>query len=431
MTLADPYREYQIDYSPHEQSKAPEPPNQLVYESNHQPNPGLHHGGRPETAFISSGHNSQFQSQQQQQQQQHHQHTHHQSQHPQSHQSRHQQPQQQQQQQQQPSHPQSATVMMPSPGTHGVVRELQQPVMIPTPMVPPQLPPQLPPHFGSASLPVPYSSERHGKKRRRTDDGPRGENEDNTPGIGIAMLSEPSHHDEPHSNEMLLPAPGDPSSHHHHHQQQQVQHDYQTSPIHQHQHQHQHSQSHHHHHRLPSQATMSGQGGDGELASPGGVTGSQSVVGQPGMPDPAPRPRGPKLKFTPEEDSLLVELKENKNLTWKQIADFFPGRTSGTLQVRYCTKLRAKATVWTDEAVCFSIVAFYVFPSQMLFVHVSNHTDCITFSARTRTNPFLSRQVQRLRNAIQDYENDRWRIIATKVGSGFSPAACRDKSTEI
>jgi hypothetical protein len=38
-------------------------------------------------------------------------------------------------------------------------------------------------------------------------------------------------------------------------------------------------------------------------------------------------------------------------LTWKQIADFFPGRSSGTLQVRYCTKLKAKTTVWTDEMV--------------------------------------------------------------------------------
>lgn len=48
---------------------------------------------------------------------------------------------------------------------------------------------------------------------------------------------------------------------------------------------------------------------------------------------------------------MLVELKENKNLTWKQIADFFPGRTSGTLQVRYCTKLKAKDVTWTDEMV--------------------------------------------------------------------------------
>jgi hypothetical protein len=69
------------------------------------------------------------------------------------------------------------------------------------------------------------------------------------------------------------------------------------------------------------------------------------------MPVPAPRPKGPKLKFTPEDDALLVELKETKDLTWKQIADFFPGRSSGTLQVRYCTKLKAKTTVWTDEMV--------------------------------------------------------------------------------
>ena len=79
--------------------------------------------------------------------------------------------------------------------------------------------------------------------------------------------------------------------------------------------------------------------------------GLPSVVGQPGMPEPAAKPKGPKLKFTAEEDALLVELKETKNLTWKQIADFFPGRTSGTLQVRYCTKLKAKTAVWTDEMV--------------------------------------------------------------------------------
>lgn len=107
------------------------------------------------------------------------------------------------------------------------------------------------------------------------------------------------------------------------------------------------------------------------------------------MPPPALRPRGPKLKFTPEDDQLLVDLKEKKNLTWKQIADFFPGRSSGTLQVRYCTKLKAKTTAWTDE------------------------------------------MVLKLRNAMQEYENDRWRIISSKVGSGFSPTACRDKAAEL
>ncbi|PSN65129.1 hypothetical protein BS50DRAFT_645159, partial [Corynespora cassiicola Philippines] len=150
-------------------------------------------------------------------------------------------------------------------------------------------------------------------------------------------------------------------------------------------------QQQHHHHRLPGhRSKMMRTGMDSPTSpvhhQPGGPP---SVVGQAGMPDPAPRPKGPKLKFTPEDDQLLVDLKEKKNLTWKQIADFFPGRSSGTLQVRYCTKLKAKTTVWTDE------------------------------------------MVQKLRTAMQDYENDRWRIISAKVGSGFSPAACRDKAMEL
>lgn len=37
----------------------------------------------------------------------------------------------------------------------------------------------------------------------------------------------------------------------------------------------------------------------------------------------------------------------------------------------------------------------------------------------------------KLRTAMQEYENDRWRIISSKVGSGFSSAACRDKIQEI
>lgn len=148
----------------------------------------------------------------------------------------------------------------------------------------------------------------------------------------------------------------------------------------------------HHHHRLPNTAPphKMHRGSYGSDPSPPATShGPPSVVGQEGMPPPAPRPRGPKLKFTPEDDSLLVELKEKKNLTWKQIAEFFPGRSSGTLQVRYCTKLKAKTTVWTDD------------------------------------------MVQKLRNAMQEYENDRWRIISAKVGSGFSPAACRDKAAEL
>ncbi|KAH8910309.1 hypothetical protein BR93DRAFT_472899 [Coniochaeta sp. PMI_546] len=142
----------------------------------------------------------------------------------------------------------------------------------------------------------------------------------------------------------------------------------------------------HHHHRLPDTGPpnkLMRREGDSSAG------GAPSVVGQVGMPPPAPRPRGPKLKFTPEDDQLLIDLKENKSLTWKQIADFFPGRSSGTLQVRYCTKLKAKTTQWTDE------------------------TD------------------QKLRTALQDYENEKWRIVANKVGTGFTPAACRERAAEL
>ncbi|KAI1331055.1 hypothetical protein F5Y16DRAFT_408192 [Xylariaceae sp. FL0255] len=146
----------------------------------------------------------------------------------------------------------------------------------------------------------------------------------------------------------------------------------------------------HHHHRLPDQGPpskmMRREGDVGMVSGIGGSGGgAPSVVGQAGMPAPAPRPRGPKLKFTPEDDALLIDLKENKSLTWKQIADFFPGRSSGTLQVRYCTKLKAKTTQWTDE------------------------TD------------------QKLRTALQDYENEKWRYVSNKVGPGFTPQACRDR----
>jgi hypothetical protein len=40
-------------------------------------------------------------------------------------------------------------------------------------------------------------------------------------------------------------------------------------------------------------------------------------------------------------------------------------------------------------------------------------------------------QVQKLRKAIDEYENDKWRLIAAKIGSGFSPAACQEKAEEL
>ncbi|KAK4551639.1 hypothetical protein LTR86_011013 [Recurvomyces mirabilis] len=114
------------------------------------------------------------------------------------------------------------------------------------------------------------------------------------------------------------------------------------------------SRSQYHHHSLPypPRARKAQRARYGEDTSSAEEDGPRSVVGQPGMPDAAAPQKAPKLKFTSQDDALLVELKETKRLKWKQIADFFPGRSSGTLQVRYCTKLKAKPSVWTDEMVC-------------------------------------------------------------------------------
>lgn len=199
------------------------------------------------------------------------------------------------------------------------------------------LPQQLPPHYGYA---IPPSS----GSRKRARSGSLGDGDRNlNRNIGIQQSLPTLPSDEPVS------APGPPDI---------------LYPVHN-----DHASSHpssghgfpspislpfpqqHHHHRLPPQALLHSDPHGLGSGSPGVAGAPPSVVGQPGMPHPAPRPRGPKLKFTPEEDALLVGLKEDKNLTWKQIADFFPGRTSGTLQVRYCTKLKAKDVVWTDEMV--------------------------------------------------------------------------------
>ena len=32
---------------------------------------------------------------------------------------------------------------------------------------------------------------------------------------------------------------------------------------------------------------------------------------------------------------------------------------------------------------------------------------------------------------MDEYEKDRWRIVAGKVGNGFTPAACREKGLEL
>jgi hypothetical protein len=47
-----------------------------------------------------------------------------------------------------------------------------------------------------------------------------------------------------------------------------------------------------------------------------------------------------------EEDKLLMKLKQKEHLPWSEIVKHFPGRTKGSLQVRYSTKL--KGLSWLD-----------------------------------------------------------------------------------
>ncbi|KAK5681369.1 hypothetical protein LTR17_027475 [Elasticomyces elasticus] len=145
----------------------------------------------------------------------------------------------------------------------------------------------------------------------------------------------------------------------------------------------------HHHDRLPNQHSLAKSRRTGEPLPETDHYGPPNMVGQAGMPAPAPEPKDSKHKFTIEDDALLVELKKTKNLTWKQISNFSPGRSSGTLQVRYCTKLKAKTTVWTDD------------------------------------------MIEKLRTAVDEYEADRWRITSDKVGNGFSAKTCREKAVSL
>lgn len=62
-----------------------------------------------------------------------------------------------------------------------------------------------------------------------------------------------------------------------------------------------------------------------------GSQGPPNLVGREGMPSPARRPQRPRIKFTPEEDELLIELKEQKNLTWNRL----PTSSLAAIQAHY------------------------------------------------------------------------------------------------
>jgi hypothetical protein len=109
-------------------------------------------------------------------------------------------------------------------------------------------------------------------------------------------------------------------------------------------------QYHHHCPNKGSDKSIVGQPGMPHFLDPSKGS-EKSLVGQPGMPSPAPKPRGLRQVLTKENDKLLIVLKERHSLNWRQIAEFFPGRSAGTLQVHYCTRLKDRNYQWTDETV--------------------------------------------------------------------------------
>ncbi|RMX83121.1 hypothetical protein D0869_05546 [Hortaea werneckii] len=51
---------------------------------------------------------------------------------------------------------------------------------------------------------------------------------------------------------------------------------------------------------------------------------------------------GAKKRFTPDENALLVKLKEVDGLSWREITAYFPGRSQNTLGVHYSTKVHKR-----------------------------------------------------------------------------------------
>ncbi|KAI9715638.1 MAG: hypothetical protein M1812_005790 [Candelaria pacifica] len=66
----------------------------------------------------------------------------------------------------------------------------------------------------------------------------------------------------------------------------------------------------------------------------------------------SPQFRGRRSRFTLNEDAMLVDLKENRALSWKEILLNFPDRSLATLQVHYSTKLRNRANTFEKRSSC-------------------------------------------------------------------------------
>ena len=71
-------------------------------------------------------------------------------------------------------------------------------------------------------------------------------------------------------------------------------------------------------------------------------------------------------RFLPDDDKLLVELKERDYLPWKKIAEYFPGRMRNSLQSRYYKKLKDQRShsghrtrVWESGSSPFDLISSF------------------------------------------------------------------------
>lgn len=99
--------------------------------------------------------------------------------------------------------------------------------------------------------------------------------------------------------------------------------------------------------------------------------------------------RNKPTKFAESDDALIIKLKEVHGLPWVQIASFFEGRTPGSLQVRYCTKLKQKKRDWPESEIV-NLVA-----------------------------------------AVKKYDEEKWAVIAEQLGSKYSAESCQEQHQKL
>jgi hypothetical protein len=58
-----------------------------------------------------------------------------------------------------------------------------------------------------------------------------------------------------------------------------------------------------------------------------------------------------RARYTSADDAMILQLR-GQGLSWSAIAEQFPGRSAGAIQLRYHTKLKAAEKEWEVEEIC-------------------------------------------------------------------------------